>query len=152
MTGYCDANYAGDIDTRHSTTGYAFVMNGGTVSWSSRLQDTVAASTVEAEHMAAAAAVKEALWLRTLLPEMDIESTSITIMVDNQGALKLLKHPISSATSKHIDIVHHFARERVNRHEVQFQFLRSEDKIVDFLTKSLPTTKFQMCREGLGLA
>ena len=64
--------------------------------------------------MAAASAVKEALWLRKLLPEMDIETAVITIMVDNQGALKLLKHPITSARSKHIDIVHHFAGERVN--------------------------------------
>ena len=68
---YCDVDYAGDPDTRRSTTGYVFIMYGGVVSWSSRLQPSVALSTAEAEHMAAAAATKEALWLRTLLKDLE---------------------------------------------------------------------------------
>jgi hypothetical protein len=73
---YCDADYAGDIDSRRSTTGYVFVMHGGAVSWSSRLQPTVAASTVEAEYMGAAAAVKEALWFRKLAGDIGLERGS----------------------------------------------------------------------------
>jgi hypothetical protein len=61
LTAYCDADYAGNIDSRRSTTGYVFIMHGEAVSWSSKLQPTVAASTVEAEFMGAAAAVKEAM-------------------------------------------------------------------------------------------
>ncbi len=151
LLGYCDADYAGDIDSRRSTTGYAFVMNGGAISWSSKLQATVAASTVEAEYMAAAAAVKEALWLRKLLPELGIAAPCLKIKIDNQGAFKLLKHPITSARSKHIDVIHHFARERVTRGEVEFQFLRTEDMIADIFTKPVPIGKFKMCCAGLGL-
>jgi hypothetical protein len=47
LRAYCDADYAGDIDSRRSTTDYVFVMHGGAVSWSSRLQPTVAALTME---------------------------------------------------------------------------------------------------------
>ena len=63
IVGYCDVDYAGDLDTRRSTTGYVFIWHGGAISRSSRRQQTVAVSTTEAEYMAAAAAIREALWL-----------------------------------------------------------------------------------------
>ena len=118
LEAYCDADYAGDLDSRRSTTGYLFTMGGGAISWSSRLQPTVAASTTEVEYMAAAYAIKEALWLKTLLSEfgLDTRSNPITIYADNQSAIKLLKNPIFSMRSKHIDVIYHFARERVMPH------------------------------------
>jgi hypothetical protein len=151
VVGYCDSDYAGELDNRRSTTGYMFMLNGGAISWSSRLQPTVAASTVEAEYMAAAGAVKEALWIRKLMRILDLEAECVPIHGDNQGTLKLLKHPIASARSKHIDVLHHFARERVRRGEVCFKFLRTEEMVADIFTKPLPKGKFESCRDGLGL-
>eukprot|EP00877_Chromochloris_zofingiensis_P009919 jgi/Chrzof1/5180/Cz15g15040.t1 len=90
LIGYCDADYAGDTDTRKSTTGYIFILHGGAITWSSKRQATVAASTTEAEYMAAAAAVKEALWLRTLLSELQLDIDNITIMADNHVEIRPL--------------------------------------------------------------
>jgi ribonuclease HI len=151
MLGYCDADYAGDVDTRRSNTGYVFVLNGAAVSYSSQLQPTVAASTVEAEYMAASRAVKEALWLRKLLPELDIGATPMTIYGDNQGALKLLKNPITSVRSKHIDVHHHLTREQVCRGEVEFRYISTDDMVADILTMALPRDKVKKCREDMGI-
>jgi transposase InsO family protein len=151
LMGYCDADYAGDLNTRRSTTGYTFILNGGVVSWSSRLQPTVAVSTAEAEYMAAAAAVKEALWLRTLLNDLDINAGTIPILCDNQGAIKLLKHPIASVRSKHIDVIYHFARERVARKEVTFDYCATDKMVADCMTKPLPEYKFISCRNNMGV-
>ena len=149
---YCDADYAGDINTRRSTTGYVFILNGGAISWNSKLQPTVAASTVEAEYMAASSAVKEALWIRRLLMEMDVPIDVPIIKCDSQGAIKLLKHPIASQRSKHIDVIHHFVRERVMRKEVSFEYCNTKQMVADMLTKPLAETGFVKYRAAMGIA
>ena len=151
LEAYCDADYAGDIDTRRSTTGYVFTLGGGAISWSSRLQPTVAASTTEAEYMAAAYAIKEALWLRTLLSELGLDTGTITICADSQSAIKLLKNPVFSMRSKHIDVIYHFARERVTRKDVAFKYIPTDKMAADALTKPLPSTKFNFCRTAMGI-
>ena len=151
VEGYCDADYAGDVNTRKSTTGFVYILNGGAVVWSSKLQPTVAVSTAEAEYMAAAQAVKEALWLKTLLRDFGFSTGPMKINSDNQGAINLLKHPMSSAKSKHIDVIHHFARERVQRKEVNFEYCTTEQMLADCMTKALPKGKFEFCRGGLGV-
>lgn len=152
LVGYCDADYAGDIDTRRTTTGYVFLMGDGAVSWCSKLQPTVALSTAEAEYMAAASAVKEALWLRKLLCDFTLSSKQpVPILCDNQAALKLLVNPIVSSRSKHIDVLHHFARERVARGEVSFTYCPTDRMIADSLTKAVPEHKFLSCSSGMGL-
>jgi hypothetical protein len=151
LQGFCDADYAGDLDTRRSTTGYVFTLAGGAISWSSRLQPTVAVSTTEAEYMAAAQAVKEGLWLRKLMNDLRWHTGVVSICTDNQGTLKLLKHPISSVRSKHIDVMHHFARERVARKEVAFEYCATDRMIADCLTKPLSEKQFSMCCVGMGV-
>ena len=151
ITGYCDADYAADVDTRRSTTGYVFLINGGAITWCSKRQPTVAASTTEAEYIAAGAACREALWLRKLGADFGLTVGTIGIGSDNQGAIKLLRNPVSSMRSKHIDIVHHFARERVARGEVAYHYVNTNSMIADVLTKPLPAIKFIACRTGMGM-
>ncbi len=151
LLGFCDADYAADCDTRRSTTGYVFTLNGGAISWQSKRQPTVAASTAEAEYMAAAAAVKEGLWLRKLLTDLGQPTSALKIFADNQSAIKLLRNPISSMRSKHIDIAHHFARERVMRGEIAFSYISTTDQVADIFTKALPAAKLRECRADMGL-
>jgi hypothetical protein len=152
LYGYCDSDFAGDTDTRRSTTGYAFMLGGGIISWSSHLQPTVAASTTEAEYMSAASATKEALWLRTLMNDLGKKIETVKIFCDNQATISLLKHPVSSARSKHIDVLHHFARERVARKEIEFKYIRTDEMVADVMTKALAENKFEKCRGQMGMA
>ncbi|KAH9699499.1 hypothetical protein KPL71_024377 [Citrus sinensis] len=80
---YCDSDFAGDLDKRRSTTGYVFTLGGGSVSWRSILQSTIALSTTEAEYMAATEAVKEAIWLKGLLGDLGVIQENITVFCDN---------------------------------------------------------------------
>jgi transposase InsO family protein len=149
--GYSDADYAGDADTRRSTTGYVFILNGGAISWTSRRQATVAASTTEAEYMAAAAAIKEALWIRQLLRSLNVPADTICMLADNQSAIKLLKNPVFSMRSKHIDVAYHFAREHVALKHVEFEYIDTANMVADMLTKAVPEAKLNFCRKSMGL-
>ena len=149
--GYCDADFAGSLDTRRSTTGYAFMLNGGAISWQSRRQRTVATSTAEAEYMAAASATKEALWLGYMLRDLGIETKSIPIWSDSQAALALIKNPMVSQSSKHIDVAYHFVRERAENGAVSFDYATTEEMAADCFTKPVPPAKLEFCKTRLGM-
>ena len=117
----------------------------------SKLQPTVSVSTCEAEYIAAAAAIKEGLWLRTLFGDFGVIISPLQLFGDNQGALKLLSNPLSNVRSKHIDIAHHFARERVMRREVSINYISTDSMVADILTKAVPKEKVILCRSALGL-
>lgn len=72
VEGYSDANWAGDKNSRKSTSGFIFMLNGGPISWCSKKQPTVALSSTEAEYIALTLAAKEATWLRLLLTELGL--------------------------------------------------------------------------------
>ena len=61
VAGYVDANYAGEMDDRKSTTCYLFTLSRGPICWKYTVQSIVAMSTTEAECMVVAKAAKEAL-------------------------------------------------------------------------------------------
>ena len=115
LFGACDADWASDVDDRRSTTGFAFMAQkeGAAISWNSKKQPTAAISSSEAEYQAMSAAVQEVLYLRSLLEEMGVKSEGATVIQeDNQSCIKMCKNPVMQKRTKHIDIKHHFVRER----------------------------------------
>jgi Reverse transcriptase (RNA-dependent DNA polymerase) len=151
VLGYCDADYAGDLDNRRSHTGWVFLLNGGAIAWQSKCQPTVAASTTEAEYMAAASACKEALWLRQLLPVFGIECGMVSIKCDNNGAIfNIDKHKLTQRT-KHIDVMHHFVRERAALKQVEYSFVGTAENTADILTKPMQVKIHQKHCESMGM-
>ena len=101
--------------------------------------------------MAAAHATKEGLWLRKLLGDFRISVATLKMLADKQRAIKLIKNPIASVRSKHIDVIHHFVRERVARNEIEFNYVPTSGMIADVFTKALPLPKFSFCLKGMGV-
>ena len=112
--GYSDADWAGDVEDRKSTSGYLFQISGAAVSWRSKKQTCVALSTAEAEYMALASAAQEAIWMRQLTSDLKSESTEATVIFeDNQSAICMAQNPQFHGRAKHIGIKNHFIREQV---------------------------------------
>jgi len=153
VVGYCDADWAGDLEDKRSTTGFVFMMGGGATSWSSKRQPTIALSTTEAEYMASTQATKEAIWMTKLMKELRYmkEKKAMVIRCDNQGAISLTKNPTQHARTKHIDVQHHFVRERVENGEVTFEYCSTEEMVADVLTKALPKERHNKLISMFGL-
>jgi len=114
LVGWTDSSWAQDQDDCRSTSGFVFDIVESSISWSSKKQATVTTSLVEAEYIASSNATKEAIWLRTLLIELDFPPTTATIIhTDNQGCIVLASNPVTHSHAKHIDICYHFICERV---------------------------------------
>eukprot|EP00873_Tetraselmis_striata_P038185 jgi/Tetstr1/458449/TSEL_044884.t1 len=142
LHGYCDADWAGDVVSRRSTTGFVFMLCGAAVSWKSQLQATVALSTAEAEYMALCAAVCEALFLRELLRELCCAQSEATVIFeDNQSCIALTRNPMTHGRSKHIAIKYHFTREKVLSGEVAIEYCPTAQMVADALTKALGRLK-----------
>jgi len=141
LEGYTDADGSVHED-RKAVSGYAFLLDGGAVSWSSKKQEIIALSTTEAEYVATTHAAKEALWLRSLIGEIFGKfSGPMTLHGDNQGAIALTRDHQYHARTKHIDICFHLIRWIVAEGKLKLVYCPTEDMIADTLTKALPSTK-----------
>ena len=128
IVGYSDADWAGDVQDRRSTSGNVFLLGGGAITWSSRKQSSVALSTVEAEYMALSVATQEAIWLRHLQEELGVTNTGPTLIYeDNQGAISMAKNPVFHKRTKHVQIRYHFMREAVEQGTITLEYCRTDE-------------------------
>lgn len=151
LIGYVDADYAGCMDTRRSTSAYVFTFGGCAVSWRSRLQECVALSTAEAEYMALSDAIKEAIWLRNIHGELTQGIQKLRIMCDSQSAIYLTKDSMFHERTKHIDVRYHKLREVLAEGDIIVEKVSTSDNAADMLTKVLTLTKFKHCLDLVNL-
>ena len=110
----------------------------------------MALSSTEAEYMAATQATKEAIWLCQLLSELGHPQRGVTVIFkDNSGCIELAKNPIHHVRTKHIDIQHHFVREKVLSGKVELVHCSTNEQLADIMTKPLVRDKFRPLSEKL---
>ncbi|KAE8676474.1 hypothetical protein F3Y22_tig00111588pilonHSYRG00004 [Hibiscus syriacus] len=147
LVGYCEADYAGDHDTRRSTTGYVFKLGSGTISWCSKRQPTISLSTTEAEYRAAVMVAQESTWLIQLMNNLHQPvDYAIPLYCDNQSEIRLAENLVFHSRTKHVEVHYHFFREKVLQEEIEMRQIKTDDQIVDLFTKSLSVGKFEHFR------
>ena len=152
LEGYADAD-GSMAEDRKAISGYAFLVNGGAVSWSAKRQEIISLSTTESEYVAAVHAAKEALWLRSLISSLfGIDIPTTTLFSDNQSAIALTKEHQYHARTKHIDVRFHFLRWIVEEGRLRLIYCPTDDMVADVFTKALPSAKVKHFAAELGLA
>uniref|UniRef100_A0AAV1VC82 Polyprotein n=1 Tax=Peronospora matthiolae TaxID=2874970 RepID=A0AAV1VC82_9STRA len=153
--GYSDADWAGDLADRKSTSGYVFMLLGAPVSWGSKKQPSVSLSTSEAEYIALSLAIQEGKWINRLLCEImaaaNEEGPELVIREDNQSCIKMTKNPVNHGRAKHIDIKYHHIRDEVKRGEVKLEYCETTLMLADIMTKGLHGPRHKDLTAALGI-
>ena len=142
LSGACDADWAGDQDTRRSRSGYCIFINGSLVQWSSKLQKSVALSSTEAEYICLSTGAASVLWFRSLLEEIGFQQKDATIIAqDNESAIRIAESKKQTPGVKHISIRYHFIRDRIQSKDIKLKPTNTVDMLADIFTKNLPAPR-----------
>jgi hypothetical protein len=152
LHGFSDSDWGGFVDDMKSTSGFCFNLGSAVFSWSSKKQSIVAQSTAEAEFIAATAAVNQALWIKKLLCDLQMEEQEATeISVDNQAAIAISHNPVFHGKTKHFNIKLYFVRDVQKNGDVELIYCRTEDQLADLFTKALPANRFEFLTRMIGV-
>jgi len=151
LISYTDADGSMAKD-RRAISGYAFLIDSGAMSWSSKQQEIISLSTTESEYVAAMHGLKEVLWLHSLLSEVfGPFKDPMTMFCDNQSAIALTRDHQYHARTKHIDVRYHFIHWVIDQGVIQLIYCPTEDMVANVLTKALPSPKVKHFTTGLRL-
>ncbi|KAH7431214.1 hypothetical protein KP509_08G036600 [Ceratopteris richardii] len=136
LYGYSDADWGGDHVTMQSTSGYVYLLAGAAVAWQSKKQDRVTLSSTEAEYVAMTLALKEGLWLNTLLEETKlVPNQPLLLHCDNLSSIILAKNLNHSEKMKHIALKLQFIREMVQDGKAELVHVRTQYQWADFFNQ-----------------
>lgn len=147
-----DADYAGCLDTRKSTSGHLIQLCGTPVIWRSTKQSIVATSTCATEYLAASQICHDIVWLRGMLKELvRVELSPTPLLIDNLGAVKVIQNNQTTEKTKHLADKFSDIKDCHEQKVVRVQYVPTDKQLADVFTKSLPQDKLHnmLCHVGL---
>jgi len=113
ITGYSDADWAGDISDRKSQTGFLIFIGGTLVVWASNKQTTISRSTTQAEYRAVGTTVEHMEAVKALLTELGVEvPLPMKVYCDNLSTTFIAQNLVCHTKMKHTTLDSHFIKER----------------------------------------
>jgi hypothetical protein len=152
LQGFANSDWVGSVVDQKSTYGCFFSMGSSVISWFCRKHTSVALSMVEAEYIAVCSTSSEVVWLWKLFAGLfDLELEATCIWCDNQSCVNLKENLVFHDNTNHVKIRYHYIRYMVQKGIVKLQYVTTDGKISDMLTKPLSRVKFMYFRDKLGV-
>ncbi|GJY72321.1 retrovirus-related pol polyprotein from transposon TNT 1-94 [Tanacetum coccineum] len=131
LTAFSDADHAGCVDTRKSTSG--------------------GIQFLEAKYVALSASCAQVMWMRTQLQDYGFNYNKIPLYCDSQSAIAISCNPVQHSRTKHIHTRYHFIKEQVENGIIELYFVRTEYQLADMFTKALSEDRFQYLVRRIGM-
>jgi hypothetical protein len=151
LIGYSDSDYAGCKVDRKSTSGTCQFLGRSLVSLSSKKQTFVALSTAEVEYIVAGQCCAQLLWMRQTLQDFGYNLSKVTLLCDNESAIRSADNPVEHSRTKHIDIRHHFLRDHQQKGDIDVYHISTKNQLADIFTKPLDDKRFCRLRSELNV-
>lgn len=150
---YSDADYAGDVDTRRSTSSYVYVNRrpcdlGITKAKNSFVKYDRTRVCIGLHGDKRSSLVETA----TQRYRISVSEGPIVLNIDSQSGIRLIKNPQFHKRTKHIDIRYHFIREKYNNKEIDVKYISTDIQFADLFTKALHEDRCRMLREYIGMS
>ncbi|GAA5996232.1 hypothetical protein JCM5350_006996 [Sporobolomyces pararoseus] len=152
LVAYVDADFAGDVETRRSTTGGVITFMGSPIAHLCRRQTLVTLSTLQAEGVALTSTLAQLEWLNSIITSLPIPNDSpITIYCDNRALVTNLNSETYFERNKNVDIKIKYVQEQILAGFIKVEWISTEENLADLFTKALPPTRHRELSEKLGL-
>lgn len=149
---FTDADWAGSITDRRSTSGHCIFVWGNLVTWRSKKQSVVALRSAKAEVRALALGICEGTWLKKIITELGFQDPqSINTLCDNQSAISIAKNTVQHDITKHDEIDRHFIKKKIESGLISLNFVSTSHQIADILTMVVPRKLFDELKSKLGM-
>nr|GEX66304.1 hypothetical protein [Tanacetum cinerariifolium] len=126
LTAFSDADHAGCIDSRKSTSGGI-------------------------QFLALSMSCAQVIWMRTQLQDYGFNYNKIPLYCDSQSAIAISCNPVQHSRTKHIHTRYHFIKAHVENDIIELYFVRTEYQLADMFTKALPEDRFKYLFRRIGM-
>jgi len=134
-----------------STSNTCQLLGRSLISWLAKKQNSVALPTAEAEYISAGSFCAQLLWMKATLNNFGIKFKNVSLLRDNESAIKMTQNPVQHSRTKHIDIRHHFIRDHQQKGDISIESIGTKDQLADIFTKPLNERRFCKLRNELNI-
>lgn len=148
ITAFVDSSFA-NAAKRHSVYGLVIYLNGSIIHYRSKVHDFVNLSSCEAEYLALAVTIKEVMWIRNTLRELQVHIGETKVLCDNQGAILIARDPGAVGRTRYLDINLQYLKGIIDKYQINLEYVNTNENTADIFTKALASTKFNYLKDLL---